>query len=757
MKKTTAVRVLVLMLVVSMVFGLTACGGKKTDEPGSNQGATNVTFSGVEAISVSELSEFDPLAGVTAKGENGEDFTSEITVSGSVDTLTVGEYTLTYTVKGTSVKRTVSVTGVEATPANGVFNYKFADSDTRHAFMAAAENYLLQTQAAGVPLFSDALYQLFSPRVQLVSEESLPVMGFGVMYSSLTADDSKVLMEDGKPGKEGEYTYRQALTGNPSYWNHWIYDDQTSSDVMTHYIGKLYEYEFNADKTGYVLVPSMAAADPIPVDSRFLPSGKEVSNKWQIKISDNLKWKFNSNTDTSMITKTTIDAKDFYETYKIALENKWLRAVSGGGDFVGGPQKVVNAQAFVDGTAQWEDVGIKLIDDYTLEFHFVEAQSEWNVKYGFGGFVNSPINIELYNALGDKYGVDEKSIAYTGPFYVDYFECDKIIRLKKNELFHDADKFFYTGRTFPIIADAEMRFQEFLAGKLDTTALPTAHFEDYKSHPGLKRVPGATTYRMMINGLGTKDDQLAQFPESTWEPEAILANQDFKMAMFHAIDRKKLAEEVLKTSQAQMYLFTNAYVVEAELGIPYRDTPQGQTVGADLSPSTFGYNIDAARAYYEKALTKLFEDGVYKSGDTIEVEFYFFSGSDAQELMAAYLKDAFESAFKTDKFDITFTFTAMAKDFPGIYYNHMMIGEFDTAIGGISGSALDAAAFLDTYCSDNRGYFTLNWGIDTSLPVIPVTYTNDSGDVVKELWSFDAIAMVLVGEVEVVNGAEKTE
>lgn len=754
MKKKGTKRFSILLLTVLMILTLTACGSEKAEDSNSDKQGTNVVFSGVDAVSVPELSAFDPLEGVGAKGDSDEDFTSEITVTGTVDTLTAGDYTLTYTVKGQSVKRTVTVTGVEATPANGVFNFKFAPSETRHAFMAAAERYLLQTQVAGVPLFSDAAFQLFSPRVQLVSEVSIPVMGFGVGYSSLTEDDSTIMMEDGKPGKAGEFTYRHAFANNPSYWNHWIYDDGTSSDLMVHYLGTLYEYEFNADKTGYVLVPSMAAENPIPVDSKVLPSGKEVSKKWRIKIADNLQWKFNSSTDTSMITKTNIDARDFYETYKIALENKWLRAVSGGGDFVGGPQKILNAQEFVDGTAKWEDVGIKLIDDYTLEFNFVEDQSEWNIRYGFSSFVTTPINIELYKALGDKYGVDEKSIGYTGPYYVEYFENDKIIRLKKNELYHEADKYFFTGRTISIIADAEMRFQEFVAGKLDTTNLPTAHYDNYKSHPGLKRVPGATTYRMMINGLATKEKQLEKFPESTWEPEPILGNQDFKMAMFHAVDRKKLAEEVLKTSEAQMYLFSEAYVVEAELGVPYRKTAEGSKVGADLSASTYGYNIDAAKAYYDKALTELVEQGVYKDGDVIEIEFYFFSGSDAQELMAAYLKDAFETAFKTDKYNITFKFTTMAKEFPGIYYDHMMIGEFDTAIGGISGSTLDAASFLDTYCSDNRGYFTLNWGIDTALPVIPVTYNNDANETVKELWSFDAIASVLVGEVEVNEGVE---
>lgn len=748
-----------LLILVMCISVFTACTETEPEEPKEETPKIEASIMGVDGVSIEELSEFDPLEGVSAKGTDGKDATSNIEVKGEVDTQKPGAYVLNYTLKGTNVSETrvVVVTGIDAVLANGTYNYKFAPAETRHTFMAAAENYLLHNQYAGVPLFAGAQFNLYSNRMQLVSETFMPVLGFGTDVSTMAADDSKVLMEDGKNGNAGEYTYRTALSGNPSQWNHWKYDDQNTDTVMTNYLDALYVYEFNKDKTGYVLNPSMAAGDPTAIESRELPSGKVVSKKWQVKVKDGLEWKFNENTDTSMITDTKITAADFYETYKIALEEKWFRAVSGGGDFCTSSQKVVNAQEFVDGTAEWDTVGIKLIDDNTIEFEFVDEQSQWNVKYFLGSYVMSPINIELYEALGEKYAIDENSIGYHGVYYVDYYESDKVVRMKKNDLYHDADKYFYTGRVITIIDDVEMRFQEFVAGKLDAVVLPSPHYEEYKSHPGLKRVPGATTYRMMLNGTGSKEGQLAEFPDSQWEPEPILANQDFKMGIFHAIDRKKLAEDVMKTSQTQMYLFTDAYVVEAEAGIPYRNTPQGMSVGADLSPSTNGYNLDAARAYFDKALDSLVDEGVYTSGDEITIEFNYFSGSETQELMASYLKDAMEEAFKSEKHNIKVTVEIMAKDFPGIYYDHMMVGEFDTSIGGIGGTTLDAASFLDTYCSDNRSGFTINWGIDTSVPEITILYKNNDGELIREIWSFDAIVSALNGEIEVVDGAEVSD
>ncbi len=761
MKRTADFRGLLMVLLLIAAFA--GCSSETVEDnaggasvAGSESAAVEVSIIGAENTTINELSEFDPMAGVEAVRADGTDQTSDIEVEGTVNVLKSGDYTLTYSIKGTNTRltRVVTVTSVNARPANGTYNFKFASADMRHTFMAAAEDYLLHNQYAGVPLIANAGFNLYSSRMQLLSETYLPVVQFGTEFSTMAVDDSHVLMEDGDKGKAGAYTLRTALSDNPTQWNQWKYDDNISGGLMGNYLDAPYVYEFNEDKTGYVLAPSMASGEPVAVGGRELPSGKVVSNKWQFSIKDGLVWKFNDHTDTSMIADPTITAVDFYDTYKLALEEKWFRAISGGGDFCTSSSKIVNAQEFVDGTANWESVGIKLIDDTTIEFEFVDEQSGWNVKYFLGSFVMSPINLEMYAVLGDQYGVDENTIGYHGVYYVDYFESDKIIRMVKNDLYHDKDKYFYTGRVMTIIDDAEMRFQEFLAGKLDAVALPSPHYEEYSSHPGLKRVPGTTTFRMMINGTGSVEGQVAQFPESTWVPEPILANQDFKMGMYHALDRKKLAEEVMKTSQTQMYLFTDAYVVEAETGIPYRSTPQGQSVGLDLSPSTYGYNIDAARAYFEKALDTLVDAGVYSDGDEIGFEFYYFSGSETQELMATYIKDALEEAFQSDRHNIKVTVEIMPKEFPGIYYDHMMIGEFDTAVGGISGSTLDAASFLDTFCSDNRSGFSLNWGVDTSEPEIEVSYFDDEGQPIKELWSYDGIVSALNGQMEISDGME---
>ncbi|WP_305768315.1 ABC transporter substrate-binding protein [Candidatus Epulonipiscium viviparus] len=639
----------------------------------------------------------------------------------------------------------------EVTYPTGTYNFKFADSQTRHAFMAAAEEYLLTTQTGGIPLFTSDVYGLYSSRVQLPVDEYVPVMEFGDLSDiTFAADDSTVLMEDGKPGKEGEYTYRIVYSSNPQTWNQWLYASFIDADYMVNYLDSLYKFEFNADKTSYELNPSMAAGAPIPINSKTLASGKEIAKTWQIKIKD-LEWVFNEDTDMSMVKDTKINAIDVYDTFKLALENQWLRAVSGGGDFCSTEYGILNAQEFADGMVAWEEVGIKLIDANTLELTYVEEQSEWNVKYALSSFALSPIHTEMYAALGDQYGTNEVTTAYHGPFYPDYYESDKVVRMKKNEKFHSADKYMATGQTITIIADAEMAFEEFKVGKLDYRSLPATQYDEFKNHPGLKTTPGSAVYRVAINGFGTQEEQLKTFPDVTWMPEPILANADFKKAMYLVVDRNKLAKDIMKTVEPSMYLFPRAYFVEPEEGVPFRDTEWGKEVGKTLSPSSHGYNLDAAKALFEKALDTLVADGVYKNGDEIKIEFYFFSGSETQALLGDYFKTAFEEAFYSEKYDIKVTVDTMAKE---IYANYFSTGEFDLALAALGGSKLNAASHLNVFTDDDRAGYTLNWGINTSDANIPVTYVEEDGEVVTQMWSFNAISSVLNAETEIFEGTE---
>ncbi len=719
--------------------------------------------------------EYTILERVTASDFVDGDLTGDIVIEDldGFDEATpeLGEYEIKLTVENShDVKAEVifHIEVVESDPVtypSGFYNYRVATSEMRHALFAYAERYLMETMYGGIPVFANAGFNMYSHRLELPVEEYVPVMGFGTSFAEMTQDDSTVIMDDGNYGDVGEYTYRGRLGQNPTILNQWLYDDATSSDVITIFMDALFAFVFNEDKDGYEVVPSMAADEPDPQDLETLPTGRDVAHTWRIYVRDDLKWGFHEDLQDEGY-KEDIDASDFVDTFKLALDEEWFRAIAGGGDFTSPPQEIVNAQAYIDGEVDWEDVGINLVDDHTIEFIFENAMTDWDVRYWLSSFVMTPIHLELYDEVGDLYGTAEDKVAAHGPYIMTYYEPDSIIRYEENPNYHEPDRYFFTHRTWRVIEDAEIAFEEFLYGNLEAAGVPGARYPDFRHDPRIRHVPGATTFRIMINGLGTMEQQQEQFPDSPWTPEPLLMHDDFKLAMFHAIDREELAKEVMITSEPMMFYFSSAYLVEPVEGVAFRDLDWGEWVGEGLGRDTHGYVPDLAEDYWEDALDDLVAEGYYDAGTendwtVIDIQLNFFAGSETQLAFGEYIEETFEEMFQCETHYIKVEVDPVARPFPDIYYNYMMVGEFDLSIGGISGSTLDAASFLYVFADDNRGGFTLNWGIDTETANIRIPFDEDGNVLMSiedaaysEMWSFNAFVSVLNGRYYIEEGEE---
>lgn len=92
---------------------------------------------------------------------------------------------------------------------------------------------------------------------------------------------------------------------------------------------------------------------------------------------------------------------------------------------------VVNAEEFYNGTANAEDVGIKAVDDKTLEFtlkspcpYFVDLVSMW---------VYFPVQEATIEANGDKWTNQADTYICNGPFKITEMKMGESVVLEKNE------------------------------------------------------------------------------------------------------------------------------------------------------------------------------------------------------------------------------------------------------------------------------------------------------------------------------------
>ena len=490
----------------------------------------------------------------------------------------------------------------------------------------------------------------------------------------------------------------------------------------------------------------------------------------ELELRDDLQWKFHPETDVSGLPAgyADLDASDYLWTWQYALDNDWFRARTGGGDFVS--QGIKNAAAYLDGTVAWSEVGLRLAEGTTntLELEYVNEKSTFEIKYGFAGAVLTPINQELFEELGEDYGISPTDVASSGIYYFDVWTPGQLLTFKKNTLHPDSAIYKYTGYQYRYVDGSDNIFAEYLAGRLESASVPASQVTAYANDPRVKTAPDATTWRLMTNGFGTtdaRDAYIAAHPEvglsEDFVPEPILSYLPMRQALFYGFDRYHAAVEVVKLYLPAHTLFASTYFLDGESGISVRGTDAGQAIVDDFGGDSSGYFPDAALDLFKEAVTEAIADGYYEAGTASNytvidlVLTYASSGNTSAQAMVANIEEQYEALLVDDENFVRISITVADVAFPNNYYDYMMVANTDLGIGGIRGSLLDAPSFLDVFADDNRGGFTLNWGIDTTTPNIPVSYHNLEGKLVYEKWGFNALVEALVGRVYVKNGEEQ--
>lgn len=762
-------KLLGLLTLVLVAVTLVACG-EKNEAP---------TISGVGNATTFLFVEFDPLEGVTATDKEDGPLTDKIKiVSNTVNIEAVGNYQVKYEVedsKGKKTEATRQVAVVEpsaedvplAQYLNGIDLSKLP-AESKDVLFAAAERYLLENVYGGVPLYTGAASVMFSDRTQLFSPTFNGVLGFGTAFSQFSQDDSQVAMNASQNGNAGEYTWRASYSTDPVTLNQWIADDSATSDFIDLFTGSLYGFFFDETKTGYEILPSLAKSEPIPVNPVEI-NGKLYAKTWQIEVRDDLVWKYHPSTNVTGLPAghEVLNAEDWLWTWRHALTEGWFRARTGGGDFV--TNGVKGAADFLSGTIPIEQVGLRMAEgkSNTLEIEFNSDKSAFDIKYQFSSTALSPVHQQLMSALGANYGTSPVTVPSSGVYYFDVWNSGQLLLFKKNTLHPESSMYNYTGQQFRFISGSEQIFAEFLAGRLESAAVPSSRIVEFQNDPRVRVSPQATTWRLQINAFGTvenRDAYIAANPgvglSETFVPEPILMYKEMRQALYYGFDRYEAAVNVVKTYLPAFTLFASTYFLDAESGTSVRGLPAGAAIVTDFGGDSYGFVPDAAVALFKQAVAKGIADGYYEKGTAsaytvIDLSFtYGSSGSTAAQAMVAEMKQQYESRLVDNENFVRITITVADVAFPTQYYNYMMKANTDLGLGGISGSLLNAPSFLDVFSDDNRGSFTLNWGIDTTTANIVVGYVNLDGDFVYEKWGFNALVMALNGETFVRDGVE---
>lgn len=289
---------------------------------------------------------------------------------------------------------------------------------------------------------------------------------------------------------------------------------------------------------------------------------------------DTLTYTFHLRKDGVWTNGDPVTAKDF--------EFAWSQALNPdvASDYAYFLYFIKNAEKYFNGEVTWDEVGVKVVDDYTLEVTLEQPTPYALFLFSFGTL--APINQRFYEAVGaDLYSTEAQYFCTNGPFALtEWSHNDKIV-MQKNDAWHGAADVEVEEIDWKIITDANAALSSFLAGDLDMVGLGTGELIKQATAAGatIQSYTDGTAFYIYFNN----NDQY-------------LSNVNLRRALFNAIDEQKEIDTVWQNDNEPMTSFT-APSVSATDGTSFAGK-----VGELYAPSR---DQEKAKEYLATALSEL--------------------------------------------------------------------------------------------------------------------------------------------------------
>ena len=394
-----------------------------------------------------------------------------------------------------------------------------------------------------------------------------------------------------------------------------------------------YMYETDPDSLNYLTTGKAAVTnitnnvvDGLLENDRYGNLVPSMAEDWSVS-QDGLTYTYTIRKDAKWYTAegeeyADVKAKDFVTGLKYAADQK-----SDGLYLV--QESIKGLDAYVKGEIKdFAEVGIKAIDDYTVQYTLNKPESFWNSKTTMG--VLAPVNEEFLNSKGEDFGkaTDPSSILYNGPYLLKSLVTKSSVEFEKNPNYWDKENVhidkvklaFWDGQ------DTNKPAENFKDGSFTMARL----FPTSASYPELeKEFKDNIVYTQQDSAtflVGTNiDRQSYRYTSKTTDEQKTstkkaLLNKDFRQAIAFGFDRTAYASQVNGQSGATKLLrnlFVPPAFVQAD-GKNFGDLVKDKLVtygdewkDVNLNDAQDGlYNPEKAKAELAKAKEALQAEGV---------------------------------------------------------------------------------------------------------------------------------------------------
>lgn len=305
-----------------------------------------------------------------------------------------------------------------------------------------------------------------------------------------------------------------------------------------------------------------------------------------------------------------------------------------------------NAEAYFNGEiTDFAQVGVKAVDEYTLEYTLKEAVPYFESMLTYVCFF--PAYGQFLEEMGDQFGTGNSTLLYNGAYLLSEFEPQMQRILKKNPTYWDAANIHITELNYRYNKEATALAGEmYRRGEVTNVIIPITNLDEWMNNPEYKDMVrpsmlGTYTYFYTFNFKPQFD---AEYEPDNWK--IAVNNLNFRKSIMSAFNRA--------AAMATEDPYNPEYRIINSITPPNFASQDGldftQTGGLKALYEKEFYNEDEAKSYKEKAIEELTAAGA-KFPVKILMPYNTNSTYWAQE--AQVVKQQLETVLGTDYIQIT--------------------------------------------------------------------------------------------------------
>ena len=309
-----------------------------------------------------------------------------------------------------------------------------------------------------------------------------------------------------------------------------------------------------------------------PGVAKAMPKESNGGKTLTIKLRKDAKW---SNGDP-------VTAHDFEFAWKRVVNPKTASEYSYMIDGV-----VENASDILKGDKEPEELGVKAVDDKTLEIKLQSATPYFKDLLTLSMFL--PQNEDYVTEKGKDYASNSDSLLYNGPFVMTKWDGTGLSwSMEKNEDYWDADVVKLDKINVNVVKETSTALNLYETNKIDRMKLTGEYVQTQQDNPDLKSQETSTVAFFKLN------------QEKNGE-KTPLANENIRKAIAMSFDKEGFAKTILQNGSVP----ADGIVPEGLAKDPETDKDFREQNGNLLS-----FDADTAKDYWEKGLDEIGQDSI---------------------------------------------------------------------------------------------------------------------------------------------------